>query len=59
MIDDDTGATIMWKEKGHGIKWKGLYDKNSDKLYAPKQLLPQSDYGTGQNKIFERVLQNI
>ena len=52
--DDDTGTPIMWKEKGHEIKWKGLTDKNSDKLYAPKQLLPQSDYDTGDREIFER-----
>ena len=26
------------------IRWKGLTDKNSDKLYAQKHLLPQSDY---------------
>ena len=36
------------------IKWKGLYDKNSDKLYAPKQLLPQSDYDARDREIFER-----
>ena len=52
--DDDSGAIIIWKEKGHDIKWKGLYDKNSDKLYAPKQLLPQSDYNAGHKEIFER-----
>ena len=38
------------------IKWKGLYDKNSDKLYAPKQLLPQSDYEAGDKEIFERCM---
>ena len=42
--NNDTGTPIMWKEKGHEIKWKGLTDKNSDKQYAPRQLLPQSDY---------------
>ena len=36
------------------IKWKGLYDKNSDKLYAHKQLLPQSDYEAEHREIFER-----
>ena len=36
------------------IKWKGLTDKNSDKLYAPKQLLPQSDYDMDHKEIFER-----
>ena len=33
---------------------EGLTDKNSDKLYAPKQLLPQSDYYAGYKEIFER-----
>ena len=28
--------------------------KNSDKLYAPKQLLPQSDYDARDKEIFER-----
>ena len=36
------------------IRWLGLTDKNSDKLYAPKQLLPQSDYDAGDKEIFER-----
>ena len=31
-------------------KMAGLYDKNSDKLYAPKQLLPQSDYDMEDKK---------
>ena len=32
----------------------GLTDKNSDKLYAPKQLLPQSDYDAVHKEINER-----
>ena len=36
------------------IKWAGLYDKNSDMQYAPKQLLPQSDYDTRDREIFEK-----
>ena len=24
------------------IRWKGLYDKNSDMQYAPRQLIPNS-----------------
>ena len=35
-------------------KMIGLYDKNSDKQYAPRQLLPQSDYEAGDKEIFER-----
>ena len=34
----------------------GLTNKNSDKLYAPKQLLPQSDYEAGDKEIFERCV---
>ena len=36
------------------IRWKGLTNKNSDKLYAQKQLLPQSGYDVLDKKIFER-----
>ena len=32
----------------------GLTDKNSDKLYVSKQLLPQSDYEARHKEIFER-----
>ena len=53
MINDGLGDIIMLKEKGHEIKWKGLTDKNSDKLYAHKQLLPQSDYYVLYKEIFE------
>ena len=36
------------------IRWAGLYDKNSNKLYAPKQLLPQNEYDMRHKEIFER-----
>ena len=26
------------------IRWKGLYDKNNDIQYAPRQLIPKSYY---------------
>ena len=48
------GTIIQEKRPVKEIRWKGLYDKNSDKLYTPKQLLPQSDYDTGDREIFER-----
>ena len=48
------GTVIQMRMPVREIKWKGLTDKNSDKLYAPKQLLPQSDYDTGDREIFER-----
>ena len=48
------GTIIQKKVPVREIKWKGLTDKNSDKLYAPKQLLPQSDYDMRDREIFER-----
>ena len=48
------GPIIQIKAPLREIRWKGLYDKNSDKLYAPKQLLPQSDYDMKDREIFER-----
>ena len=33
-------------------------DKNSDKMYAPKQLLPQSDYEADIGKYLRGVSQN-
>ena len=40
------------------IRWKGLTDKNSDKLYSPKQLLPQNDYDAETRKYLRGVSQN-
>ena len=48
------GTIIQKKAPVREIRWKGLTDKNSDKLYAHKQLLPQSDYDAGLREIFER-----
>ena len=28
----------------YGIRWKRLYDKNSDKLYAPRQLIQKKHF---------------
>lgn len=32
MLDDKTGTVIVW----YDIRWVGLYDKSSDKLYVTK-----------------------
>ena len=49
------GGDISTREKiSKRDKMGRLYDRNSDKLYAPKQLLPQSDYDAGHKEIFER-----
>ena len=47
-------GTIIQEKTVREIKWVGLYNKNSDKLYALKQLLPQSDYDLRDREIFER-----
>ena len=52
------GTIIQKKAPVRDIRWKGLYDKNSDKLYAPKQLLPQSDYEAGHRKYLRGASQN-
>ena len=53
------GTIIQKKAPVREIRWAGLYDKNSDKLYAPKQLLPQSDYDAGHRETFERRVSKI
>ena len=50
------GTIVQKKAPVREIRWAGLYDKNSDKLYAPKQLLPQSDYEAEHKEIFERCV---
>ena len=50
------GTIIQKKAPVREIRWVGLYDKNSDKLYAHKQLLLQSDYDAGDREIFERYM---
>ena len=46
------GTVIQMKVPVREIRWAGLYNKNSDRLYAPKQLLPQSDYEAEHKEIF-------
>ena len=38
------GTIIQEKKTMKDIRWKGLYDKNSDMQYAPRQLMPLSHY---------------
>ena len=52
------GAIVQEKRPVREIRWAGLYDKNSDKLYAHKQLLPQSDYNADTRKYLRGVSQN-
>ena len=48
------GTIIQMNLPVREIRWKGLTDKNSGNLYAPKQLLPQSDYNVRDKEIFEK-----
>ena len=48
------GTIIQEKRPVNEIRWKGLTDKNGDKLYVTKQLPPQSDYDAEHREIFER-----
>ena len=48
------GTIVFAKKPMKDIRWKGLYDKNSDIQYAPKQLIPQSYY----EQHFERKEEN-
>ena len=54
LMEDGRGTIMYVRKPMREIKWKGLTDKNNDKLYAPKQLLPQSDYDVRDREIFER-----
>ena len=47
-------------EKGETeIRWKGLTDKNSDKLYAPKQTFPGVTMKQEIGKYSRSISQNI
>ena len=41
---------VQFTEAMHEIKWKGFTDKNSGKLYAPRQFLPWSEYVRSHRK---------
>ena len=38
------GTIVYVRKPVRDIRWKGLYDKNSDIQYAPRQLIPKSYY---------------
>ena len=38
------GTIIQKKEPDWEIRWAGLYDKNSDVQYVPRQFMSKSDY---------------
>ena len=54
LMEDGKETITQIKVPVREIKWAGLYDKDSDKLYAPKQFLPQSDYDMRDKEIFKR-----
>ena len=43
----------------HEIRWKGLWDKNSDKLYAPDQLLPEEEYKGKHKSKYDAQMQRF
>ena len=43
----------------HEIRWKGLWDKNSDKLYAPDQLLPEDEYKRKHKTKYDAQMQRF
>ena len=56
LMEDGREHLYKRKKPVNDIRWNGLTDKNSDKLYAPKQLLSQSDYDARDKEIFERCM---
>ena len=50
---------VQSTEAMHEIKWKGLTDKNSDKMYAPRQFMPQSEYVRSHKEVIEGNKQQI
>ena len=47
------------EESNHDIKWNGLWDKNSDKLYAPDQLLPEEEYKSKHKTKYDAQMQRF
>ena len=51
--DEDEEPTIVEMNVPYRpIRWKGLWDKNSDKLYALDQLLPATEYEKEDKAVF-------
>ena len=50
------GTIVQKKAPVREIRWAGLYDKNSDKLCASKQIFPWSDYYMRDREIFESCM---
>ena len=44
---------VLFTEAMHDIKWKGLAVKNSDKMYAPRQFMPWSEYVRSHKEVIE------
>ena len=50
---DEEPTIVQMKVPMHEIRWKGLWDKNSDKLYALDQLLPASEFEKEDKALFD------
>ena len=52
-------AAVHMKRPIQSIKWKGLWDKNSDKLYAPDQLLPEEEYKRKHKTVYDAQMRRF
>ena len=50
--DDDEPTIVEMNVPYRPIRWKGLWDKNSDKLHAIDQLLPVSEFEKEDKALF-------
>ena len=54
-----SGNEWGFAEQTHNISWKGLWDKNSDKLYAPDQLLPEGESKSKHKSKYDAQMQRF
>ena len=54
-----SGNEQGFAEHTHNIRWNGLWDKNSDKLYAPDQLLPEEEYKRKHKTKYDAQMQRF
>ena len=52
-------AVVQMNVPMHEIRWKGLWDKNSDKLYVPDQLLPEEEYKSKHKSKYDAQMQRF
>ena len=52
-------AVVQMNVPMHEIRWKGLWDKNSDKLYAPDQLLPEGESKRKHKAVYDTQMRRF